>query len=309
MPEDVECVLWDDAAAETFLRTQPAPMQALYRRARNYGEASDILRLLITHRLGGLYVDWDVLLLDGGRFLDLLGSLEGVSPVLLEDQATQEQGFAKVVTNSMFYMEAGNPLAPAFLDQIATDLQASEPQSTPHLTGPMALTRFIAARPDLVERARFVDLSAVYSFSYADVKLHPDREELKAASQFGKAPAVHFWTHSWMKQGMLRTALGSFWRSSARTGKRSVRVFNSRKGRGHPGDLQDADQEAHRAPCRPRDRAVRSRSFLVVDRHNRMAAWFSYRAQLRRCWRTSGSTWSSTSAPMKGSSRERAALL
>jgi len=207
MPPEVQCVLWNDAAAGAFLRSQPEPMRALYRRARNYGEASDILRLLITHRFGGLYVDWDVLLLDGARFLDVLGSLQGVNAVLLEDRTTQEPGFAKVVANSMFYMEAGNPLAPAFLDQIEADFRVPEPATTPNLTGPMGLTRFITTRPDLVEHARFLDLRAVYSFSYADVKLHPDRRELKAATDFGSAPAVHFWTHSWMKRGRLRSAL------------------------------------------------------------------------------------------------------
>ena len=111
-------------------------------------------------------MDWDVLLLDGARFLDLLGSLQGVSAVLMEARAAAEPGFAKTVTNSMLYMEAGNPLAPAFLDQIATDFRAAGPGEQPRTYRPVKsppCAASITARPDLVEHARFLDLREVYS--------------------------------------------------------------------------------------------------------------------------------------------------
>jgi hypothetical protein len=36
----------------------------LLARVRNFGEASDILRIAIVHEFGGIYTDWDIYLLD-----------------------------------------------------------------------------------------------------------------------------------------------------------------------------------------------------------------------------------------------------
>ena len=52
-------VLWDDAKVEQELRAQPLLNSTLYTAAQNWGEKSDILRLEILHRYGGVYVDVD----------------------------------------------------------------------------------------------------------------------------------------------------------------------------------------------------------------------------------------------------------
>ena len=67
---DVDVVSWTDRNVKAYLADcPPKSVRTLYERASNYGEASDILRMAITYSYGGLYVDWDVLLVDADKFL------------------------------------------------------------------------------------------------------------------------------------------------------------------------------------------------------------------------------------------------
>jgi mannosyltransferase OCH1-like enzyme len=185
------------------MKGEPIEFQNLLKRAKNYGEAGDILRYTILGRLGGLYVDWDVLLLDPQRLLRILGELKDQKCVFLEDRNTQATGYTSVFASSLFYMQAGNPLTRDLLRQMDRDYVTSPEMSTAELTGPLALTRHLKACPQYLREAKVVNLTDVYSFDYAEVQRLHSRDALAKHKDFSRAPAIHFWTHEWIPQRRL----------------------------------------------------------------------------------------------------------
>jgi mannosyltransferase OCH1-like enzyme len=202
--------LWTDARVEAFMKNEPAEFQNLLKRAKNYGEAGDILRYTIVGRLGGLYVDWDVLLLDPQRLLRVLGDLTNEKCLFLEDRNTEAKGYSSVFASSLFYMQEGNPLTRDLLRQMERDYVRTPDMPTAELTGPMALTRHLRACPHYLQEAKVLDITDVYSFDYAEVRKFRSRESLMAHKHFSRAPAVHFWTHEWTHPNgpTLRSVLG-----------------------------------------------------------------------------------------------------
>jgi hypothetical protein len=197
-----DVVRWTDVAVRDYLAVGvPAEVRALYRAARNLGEASDILRVAITYSYGGLYVDWDTLLLDADGFLAVMPSFEHSECVLLRDPLTTEPEFACAYDNSLFFLRRGNPLALDFLGAMERNFERTPLPDTPFLTGPLALTRFLEDHPEHRRACRFVDTRAVYAFDYGDVHEltsgQDAREILRERWQPGTAPAIHFWTHAW----------------------------------------------------------------------------------------------------------------
>jgi hypothetical protein len=161
---------------------------------------------MILGRLGGLYVDWDVLLLDAQRLLRVLGDLKDQKCLFLEDRKTQVVGYTSVFTNSFFYMQKGNPLARDLLLQMERDYVNSPEMPTAQLTGPMALTRHLKACPHYLQEAKVLDLTDVYAFDYAEVRKFYSRESIVKHRNCSRAPAVHFWTHEWIPQKRLTLA-------------------------------------------------------------------------------------------------------
>jgi mannosyltransferase OCH1-like enzyme len=194
---------WTDASIDEFIRNEPIEFQKLLRRAKNYGEAGDILRYMILGRVGGLYVDWDVLLLDPQRLLRVLGDLKDEKCLFLEDRNTQEASYASVFASSLFYMQEGNPLTRDLLLQMERDYVSSPEMPTAELTGPMALTRHLNACPHYLREAKIVNLTDVYSFDYAQVRKFDSRDSLTKHRDFSRAPAIHFWSHEWISQRKL----------------------------------------------------------------------------------------------------------
>jgi hypothetical protein len=196
-------VEWTSRTAEDYLANCPvAEAKMLYERARNYGEASDILRVAIAYGFGGLYVDWDVLLVDPDGFLAVMPDFENSNCVLLKDPHTKEPGFSCTYDNSLFYLRQGNMLALDFLREMERNYSSDPLPDTPFVTGPLALTRFLESHPHFKNDCRMVDTLDIYSFDYGDVieytKGGTDREFLTNYQRRGGAPAIHFWTHAWV---------------------------------------------------------------------------------------------------------------
>jgi hypothetical protein len=196
-------VSWTNGSAEDYLANCPVgEAKALYERARNYGEASDILRIAITYGYGGLYVDWDVLLVDPDRFLAVMPDFESSNCVLLKDPHTKEPDFSCTYDNSLLYLRQGNVLALDFLREMERNYSSDPVPDTPFVTGPLALTRFLDSQPHYKNDCRMVDTLDIYSFDYADVieytKGGKGREVLKTHVRRSSAPAIHLWTHAWV---------------------------------------------------------------------------------------------------------------
>jgi mannosyltransferase OCH1-like enzyme len=200
-----EIVSWTGATAQEYLATCGlAEAERLYRRARNFGEASDVLRMAVTYSRGGWYVDWDVLLLDPDKFLELVGDFENSHCVLIRDSHTTEPTLSHALDNSLFYMRKGNPLAVDFLRQVERNYSIDPLPSTSYVTGPIALTRFLNSRKDYEADCRTIEMRDVYALDYEDVLARTHgvgtREVLKECWKAGGPPAIHFWTHAWFRE-------------------------------------------------------------------------------------------------------------
>jgi mannosyltransferase OCH1-like enzyme len=191
---------WTDPSIAEFMEHQPTEFKTLYKRAKNYGEAGDILRYMLLGSEGGLYVDWDVLLLDPRRLLSVLGDLNEEKCVFLEDRNTQAVGYKSVFASSLFYMRKGNPLTRDLLLQMDRDYVNSPKMPTAELTGPMALTRHLNTCSHYLREARIVNLTDVYSFDFAEVQKFRSKDSLMKHKNSSRAPAVHFWTNEWIDQ-------------------------------------------------------------------------------------------------------------
>jgi hypothetical protein len=204
-PLGFEIVSWTEATAQQYLATCRLPeAERLYKRARNYGEASDVLRMAVTYSRGGWYVDWDVLLLNAQKFLQVAGDFENSQCVLIRDSRTTEPTLSHAHDNSLFYMKRGNRLALDFLREVERNYSIDPLPSTSYLTGPIALTRFLHSRQDYEADCRTIEMREIYAFDYEDVlertRGAPSREVLKDCWNAGGPPAIHFWTHAWFRE-------------------------------------------------------------------------------------------------------------
>jgi hypothetical protein len=200
---DFDIVRWDDRGVNDYVaRRENAELKTLVARARNYGEASDILRMAIIYSHGGFYVDWDVLLVDPDKFVALMPDLEKTTCILLRDRLTKNPDAACVYDNSFFYMKKENPLALDFLREIRRNYSKDPVPNTPYLTGPLALTKFLDARPDYRDACTMLEELDLYAFDYQGVQTRTNedamqRTVLRDYYQPGSAPAIHFWMHTW----------------------------------------------------------------------------------------------------------------
>ena len=201
---DFTIVTWTDRRVPEYLAQCPVETRMLYQTSRNYGEASDILRMAIAHSHGGLYVDWDVLLVNPERFLEVLGDVSSSSCTLIQDRLTKEPNYSSVYDNSLFYMRKGNPLALHFLSAMKQNYTMDPLPQTPYLTGPLALTAFLESHEEYKDACRLIDMVDIYAFDYEEVirqtKDHMHREVLKGHWSPKGAPAIHFWMHTWAPQ-------------------------------------------------------------------------------------------------------------
>ena len=200
---DFHIVSWTDQRIRDDLAiSNMVLVQKLLEAARNYGEASDILRMAIAYSYGGLYVDWDVLLSDADKFLTIVGDLEATCCVLIQDRFTIEPTFPCTYDNSVFYMRKGNPLALDFLSQVEQNYLRTPLADSPFVTGPLALTSFLDSRADYKNSCRSIDTLDLYAFDYkgfmARTERRVDRDILEGYCQSSGAPAVHLWTHAWV---------------------------------------------------------------------------------------------------------------
>jgi mannosyltransferase OCH1-like enzyme len=198
-----QLVTWTDRSASDFLAACPvAEAKRVYERARNYGEASDILRMAVAYCHGGLYVDWDVLLVDPARFLAVLPDVASSNCILLRDQDTKDPAFPCIYDNSLFYMKKGHPLALDFLREMEQNYAKRPIPNTPYLTGPLALTSFLDLHPRHKADCSMVDIRDVYALDYSQViertGEYGNREVLRTSGTSGGAPAIHFWMHTWV---------------------------------------------------------------------------------------------------------------
>eukprot|EP00293_Proteomonas_sulcata_P011638 CAMPEP_0184304062 /NCGR_PEP_ID=MMETSP1049-20130417/13688_1 /TAXON_ID=77928 /ORGANISM="Proteomonas sulcata, Strain CCMP704" /LENGTH=301 /DNA_ID=CAMNT_0026615797 /DNA_START=97 /DNA_END=999 /DNA_ORIENTATION=+ len=155
-----ELRLWDDTAVATELEEKPLKNMELYFCAKNFGEMSDVLRLEILQRYGGVYVDVD---------FECLGSLDQ----LVHSDVKMFCGLSNVgwveINNGLIGSVAEHPIICECVDsleirdnQFMSEIMGTR-NKTISKTGPGKFTRTISSwihstEPSVVKEASVVIL-------------------------------------------------------------------------------------------------------------------------------------------------------
>src|SRR5262249_52954845 len=109
---------WQNEDIRSFVGSAHPLVRELLARARNFGEASDILRIAIVHEFGGIYTDWDIYLLNPQEFAERFSVLGENGALFLRDSRTSAPDFSAIITHSFFYSEPKRQLLQLFLERI-----------------------------------------------------------------------------------------------------------------------------------------------------------------------------------------------
>jgi len=198
--------LWRDKDIEKF----GLKNAALYAAAPNFGAKSDIARLEILERFGGIYVDIDV---------EALGSLDQVVDMLFETGFTFAMGLSNSsvveISNAVLMSTAHNPALLLFIESLSTlgsldgvkallgeatreertavTTGAWAPTWTVKHTGSGFLTRLVAENWDALEDVLIFPTNVCYPMANTDKTL-PKNDDTRWPSC---SLMVHYWSRSW----------------------------------------------------------------------------------------------------------------
>jgi hypothetical protein len=193
---------WSNEQLRGFVAKCPPVVRKCLERAKNFGEASDILRIAILNEHGGIYMDWDIFLADPVRFCALFREHASEKALLLEDPRTQDPDFGSIITHSWIYSNPQNPLLLAFLEQMFENYAEGRLQRTVDLTGPHAFTRFLNRNQHYLDQASVIDQSAFFRYDFHEATAVSNRRALlnQEAGTRESRPLVNLWTNVWIKR-------------------------------------------------------------------------------------------------------------
>lgn len=171
--------------------------QDLYDRSQNYGEKSDILRLELLHRYGGLYVDLDYECLRPEIFEELNACYDlymGFEP--LEHGFLRKENSFKLC-NALMASIPGHPLMKHLMVNLKANYLAYSPFAGPvGTTGPSYLTRIVIGYEQSgVDRYRNIYLPCTFFYPFSEPDLNT-----KKSNPFSIRPetaGIHYWGGSW----------------------------------------------------------------------------------------------------------------
>jgi mannosyltransferase OCH1-like enzyme len=198
---------WENDDLRTFVgRAHPLVKRTLTS-ARNFGEASDILRIAIVHEFGGLYTDWDIYLLNPQQFAERFAAFSENGVIFLRDSRTSDPDFAAIVTHSFFYSQPRRSLLHSFLERIGDNYKNSPNQVTVHMTGPHAFTRFLLDAGWNLDAPQFVEQDQFFRHRFDIAAAQTDKSQFldEAMKDPGTAPLLNLWTNSWVEPAVKTT--------------------------------------------------------------------------------------------------------
>lgn len=169
---------WTNEQLRVFVAKCPQVVRKCLERSKNFGEASDILRIAILNEHGGIYMDWDIFLADPVRFCALFREHSPEKALLLEDPRTQDPDFDSIITHSWIYSNAKNPFLLAFLEQMFENYAEGKMERTVYLTGPHAFTGFLNRNKHYLDRASVIDQSTLFRYDFHEATAVSDRREV-----------------------------------------------------------------------------------------------------------------------------------
>jgi hypothetical protein len=203
---------WRNDDIRNFVTHAHPLVRNLMRRARNFGEASDILRIAIINEFGGIYTDWDIYLLSPQGFVDRFTMVAENEALFLRDSKNADPGFNAIVTHSFFYSEPKNSLLQAFLERISENYKNNPSEITIHVTGPHAFTRFLLDKGWSLDADPFVEFGLFFRHDYEIASAQSDRARFleNEICTPGAAPLLNLWTNCWVKKPSKKTIFKTF---------------------------------------------------------------------------------------------------
>jgi len=198
---------WQNEDIRTFVGRAHPLVRDLLARARNFGEASDILRVAIVHEFGGIYTDWDIYLLNPEQFEERFSVFGEDGVFFLRDSKTSDPDFDAIVTHSFFYSQPGRQLLHSFLERIRDNYKNEPNQITVRITGPQAFTRFLLDDGWNLDARQFVEQDHFFRHGFDTAARQSDKtqfleNEIRAP---GTAPLLNLWTNCWVERSMRLT--------------------------------------------------------------------------------------------------------
>lgn len=173
---------WDDDTLEEFLKNRYQYALPAFLNARNYAEAADIARYLLIYQFGGVYVDWDIELLNSDKFISLLESYE--KGYLLVDPKNNS------IAPEHFCAQSKDPYLASLVNDIVNIYNSGERSklSTVDYSGPFRMRDSLKIHKNT--EMELVKVKDVFAFDYEEIR--------SISSQETMAPMIHYWMHSWM---------------------------------------------------------------------------------------------------------------
>jgi len=172
-----------------------------FERARNFGEASDVLRYDLLHQFGGVYVDTDV---------ECLQSLE---PLI--EGASAFAAFARpnVIGSAVVGAVPRHPAISEALEAVCAGAGSGQQVQA---TGPVALTRVLKDADDV----ELFGPETFYPLDYWQIPFS-DLED----AQRGEAYAIHHWHATWQtRENLMRRTRELMLKSRERRQRDQVRI-------------------------------------------------------------------------------------
>ena len=193
---------WTDADNLALVDTHYPELSALYRRYPYAIQRVDMIRYLILHRYGGVYVDLDMecfrciedLLFDQSCLLSLEASAH--------NQIHQRE---RIVSNAFMAATPGHPLFEAVIDDLRNH-RSRETQSDRIVldtTGPMMLTRVIDRVGERLA-VGILDAKHLFPLSMAEAdQLHAGGTTPAVRKKLEQAHGMHWHDGSWWRPSRL----------------------------------------------------------------------------------------------------------
>lgn len=174
---------WTDQDIEALIFSEYQFARDSFTNARNLAEAADIARYLIVYHHGGCYVDWDVQLLDTGKFIKLIeDNQNGFLLLDPNDQGIAAECFAAVKNESFLYLVVKD-IVHLFENKSRQQLH------TLVYSGPFRLKEVLESNNTSTTQT-ILYIKDVFAYDYSEIKTMPDRKI--------NQPMIHYWLHSWI---------------------------------------------------------------------------------------------------------------
>lgn len=174
--------IWNDELLTAFITKEyPFALNA-FLNARNHAEAADIARYLLVYHTGGIYMDWDVQLLNVPGFMQVLK--ETPDGFLIQDPENL------TIASEAFAAQKQEPYLIKLVESIVDlyDLKQRDTMETPQYSGPY---RMRDALFSFSSKQTLIPVNDIFVYNYREIRSMPRRPVVQ--------PLIHYWIHSWIE--------------------------------------------------------------------------------------------------------------